>query len=95
MREDKLISTKELKDWINNWINKDKYYHPSVVCNSIPLSELDDIIDQLPTVEAIPVKHIEGCIKAYAQEEPYDMYAVGVLSWLIAWWRELRKREEK
>ena len=88
MEKDKLIRASDLKNWIKTWEYKVKYYHPDEECTSIPLSELADIIDQMKGSEAIPVEFIEESIRGYATEEPYDMHAVGVLYWLIEWWRK-------
>ena len=44
---DKTISINELKEWIENWFYKNKYYHPYSKSNSIPITELYDILDQI------------------------------------------------
>ena len=61
----KLISETELKEWVENWLYQNKYYHPHAKRNSIPCSELYDILDQMPTIDAVevvrkPVKGYEG-----------------------------------
>lgn len=53
----KLIDKKELKEWIESWFTKNKYYHPYSKSNNIPIDELYDILEQMPTVEAEPVRH--------------------------------------
>lgn len=40
------IDFNELKEWIDNWFNVNKYYHPHSKLNSIPVSELYDIFDR-------------------------------------------------
>lgn len=40
------IDFNELKEWIDNWFDVNKYYHPHSKSNSIPVSELYDIFDR-------------------------------------------------
>lgn len=53
-----LIDKKELKEWVENWFYQNKYYHPYSKSNNIPCSELYDILERMPTVDAVPVKFI-------------------------------------
>ncbi|MBR6987180.1 MAG: hypothetical protein IKH82_03835 [Clostridiales bacterium] len=53
----RLIDKKELKEWIESWFTKNKYYHPYSKSNNIPIDELYDILEQLPTIDAEPVRH--------------------------------------
>ncbi len=64
----KLISTESLNNWIGNWLAKNKYYHPHSKCNSIPISELNDILELMPKVEAIPIEWIQQ----YGKENWFD-----------------------
>ena len=50
-----LISRQELREWVANWFEKNRYYHPYSKSNNIPITELYDILEQLPTID--PVKH--------------------------------------
>ena len=52
----RLIDKDELMEWVNNWLKMDHYYH-SDTRNDIPISELEDIINRMPTVDAVPVRH--------------------------------------
>ena len=49
------IDADALKEWVENWVVKNKYYHPYSKSNSIPIPELHDILERIPTVE--PIKH--------------------------------------
>lgn len=53
------IDKKELKEWVENWFYQNKYYHPYSKSNNIPCSELYDILERMPTVDAVPVVHGE------------------------------------
>lgn len=55
----RLIDETELKEWVENWFYQHKYYHPYSKSNSIPCSELYDILERLPTIDAVEVKHGE------------------------------------
>lgn len=55
----KLIDKKELKEWIESWLTNNKYYHPYSKSNSIPIDELYDILEQMPTIE-IETEEKEG-----------------------------------
>lgn len=56
----RLIDADALKEWIENWFVKNAYYHPYSKSNNIPIPELYDILERMPTVEAEPVKQ-ERC----------------------------------
>lgn len=47
------IESETLKEWIENWIYKLKYYHPFSKGKTIPISDLYDLIDQLCRYESI------------------------------------------
>ena len=47
----RLIDVNELKEWIENWFTKNRFYHPYAKNNNIPIPELYDILEQMPTVE--------------------------------------------
>ena len=53
----RLIDANELKEWVENWFTVNKYYHPYSKSNSIPINELYDILEHMPTIDAEPVKH--------------------------------------
>lgn len=47
------VEVETLKEWIENWIYKEKYYHPFSKGKNIPISELYDLIDQLCRYESV------------------------------------------
>ena len=53
----KVIYAGVLMEWVKSWLKMDHYYHPSEKQNDIPISELEDIIKRMPTVDAVPVRH--------------------------------------
>lgn len=55
----RLINADELKEWVENWFEKNRYYHPHSKANNIPIPELYDILERMPTVEAEPIRHGE------------------------------------
>lgn len=67
----RLIDETELKEWVENWFYQHKYYHPYSKSNSIPCSELYDILERLPTIDAVEVKHGEWKFIGDS-EEPQD-----------------------
>lgn len=50
----RLIDADELMEWVTNWLKMDHYYHQDEKRDDIPISELEDIIERMPTVDAIP-----------------------------------------
>ena len=47
----RLIDVSVLKEWIENWFTKNRYYHPYAKNNNIPITELYDILEQLPSAQ--------------------------------------------
>ncbi len=47
----RLIDADALKEWIENWFTKNRFYHPYAKNNNIPITELYDILEQMPTIE--------------------------------------------
>lgn len=45
----RLKDADELKEWIQGWLEMNKYYHPHSKSNNIPIQEVYDIIGRLPT----------------------------------------------
>lgn len=45
----RLIDESVLKEWIENWFTKNRFYHPYAKNNNIPITELYDILEQMPT----------------------------------------------
>lgn len=54
-----MIEVNNLKSWIENWFDKNKYYHPHSKSENIPKSELYDILEQIENVESIPIEWIK------------------------------------
>lgn len=49
-----LIDVSVLKEWVENWFTKNRQYHPYAKNNNIPITELYDILEQIPTIEPEP-----------------------------------------
>ena len=47
----RLIDVSALKEWVKNWLTVNRYYHPYSKRNDIPIDELYDILDRMPTAE--------------------------------------------
>ena len=47
----RLIDVSVLKEWVENWFTKNRFYHPYAKNNNIPITELYDILEQMPTIE--------------------------------------------
>lgn len=47
----RLIDVSELKEWIKNWLTKNRLYHPYAKNNNIPITELYDILEQMPSAQ--------------------------------------------
>ena len=43
----RLVDEKEVKDWVENWLCVNKYYHPYSSSESIPVSELYDVLQRM------------------------------------------------
>lgn len=50
----RLIDVSALKEWVENWFTKNRLYHPYAKNNNIPITELYDILEQIPNVEPEP-----------------------------------------
>lgn len=59
----RLIDSNELKEWVNNWFEKHRYYHPHSKANDIPITELYDLLEQMPTVDAVLVVRCGECFQ--------------------------------
>lgn len=47
----RLIDADGLKEWVKNWFEVNRMYHPFSKQNNIPIPELYDILDRMPTIE--------------------------------------------
>jgi hypothetical protein len=53
----KYIDAEAVKEWVANWFYKHKLYHPYSKTNTIPITELYDILEQMPTADVAEVRH--------------------------------------
>lgn len=94
----RLIEVDNLKSWIENWFDKNKYYHPYSKSENISKSELYDILDQIENVDAIPVEWIKKQIEKYATFEFHldvdDIEARACLEYLLEDWEKENGRSE-
>lgn len=51
------IDAEAFKEWIENWFYKHKSYHPYAKTNTIPITELYDILEQMPAADVEEVRH--------------------------------------
>lgn len=78
----KYIEEKELMEWVENWFEKNRYYHPYSKTNDIPIPELYDILEQIPTADVTEInvgKWIntgsgEECSKCHEIQYGYDSF---------------------
>lgn len=47
----RLIDVSALKEWVENWYAKNRLYHPYAKNNNIPIPELYDILEQMPSAQ--------------------------------------------
>lgn len=86
----RLIEVDNLKSWIENWFDKNKYYHPYSKSENISKSELYDILDQIENVDAIPIEWIEKWVDML-KERNYHSYQVlmpALIEMLEGWEKE-------
>lgn len=78
----KLIDVNVLKEWVENWFTKNRFYHPYAKNNNIPITELYDILEQMPTIEErktgewIPIGVRHGWVCSNCKKE--DVYAFSI-----------------
>ena len=81
----RIIDVGELKEWVKNWFEKNRYYHPYSKTNNIPITELYDILKQMPTVDAVPVVRCVDC-----KHSSFDHYVDGNMPiWDCLYWDKL------
>lgn len=56
-----LISKSEEREWVENWFVMNSRYHPYAKKNTIPIGELYDILERMPTIDAVPVVRCKEC----------------------------------
>lgn len=50
----KTVDTDTIMEWVQSWFVKNKYYHPYSKQSNIPISELYDILEQMPPAQPEP-----------------------------------------
>lgn len=95
---DRLISADALKEWIENWFVMNSYYHPYSKSNNIPIPELYDILERMPTVDAEPVVRCKDCrfFHKYGFKLEYTEcthFDCDVIEDGYCWWGERREDE--
>lgn len=83
----KLIEVNNLKSWIENWFDKNKYYHPHSKSENMPKSELYDILEQIENVDAIPIKWIKDYID-FGVSDKLAQHDVRFVSKMIEDWEK-------
>ena len=58
----KLIDVRALKEWVKNWFTKNRLYHPYAKNNNIPITELYDILELMPSADAVEVVRCKDCL---------------------------------
>ena len=58
------IDADELKEWVENWPYKGRYYHNGRVSRTIPVTELYDILEQMPTADVVERKRGKWKLKS-------------------------------
>ena len=53
----RLIDADEAIDYVNNLITVHRFYHPRSTTENFPISEVIAKINEVPTVDAVPVMH--------------------------------------
>jgi len=71
----KIVNTDTVVEWVQSWLTKDKYYHPYSKQANIPISELYDILEQMPSAETHENRtetHACDCISRQAAIDALD-----------------------
>ena len=91
-----LISKTEFIEYINNWFEKVKYYHPYSKCKTIPMDELMDLIKQIPNAEQTGLeKSAEGQTQVEKQVKDLEEAGKWFLEGVIEGFNEQTKGEEQ
>ena len=48
-----MVDVSVLKEWVENWFYMNRNYHPYSKSNDIPIPELYDILERMPTVDVV------------------------------------------
>lgn len=56
-----LISRKDAIEWVQNILATHLYYHPHSKSRNVPIDEVIDSLERVPSVEAVPVVRCKDC----------------------------------
>lgn len=92
----KLIDVNVLKEWVENWFTKNRFYHPYAKNNNIPITELYDILEQMPSAQperkwtpcSNPPKH-HGDVLVRGNEAIGNVTVHKVMQWDVDRWRPM------
>lgn len=72
-----------------------KIQYPRCNGKTIVVDAIEKALNELPTVDAIPVEFIEKRAQEYASnpENSADLFAAGVIQMIVTAWRAERERE--
>ena len=76
----RLIDVSELKEWIENWFTKNRLYHPYAKNNNIPITELYDILEQMPSAQPEPSQVARDICTILENEQ--DMRVIAKQRWI-------------
>lgn len=62
---DDLISRKEAIEWVQNILATHLYYHPCSKSRNVPIDEVIDRLERVPSIDAVPVIRCKDCKYAY------------------------------
>ena len=57
----RLIDADKAIDYVNNLITVHRYYHPRSTTENFPISEVIAKINEVPTIDAVPVVRCKDC----------------------------------
>ena len=56
-----MVDVSVLKEWVENWFYMNRNYHPYSKSNNIPIPELYDILERMPSVDVVRCGECEWC----------------------------------
>lgn len=68
-----MVDVSVLKEWVENWFYMNRNYHPYSKSNDIPIPELYDILERMPTVDVVrcgECKHMMPDGRCYEFADP-------------------------
>ena len=55
-----MVDVSDLKEWVENWFYMNRNYHPYSKSNDIPIQELYDILERMPTVDVVRCRECQN-----------------------------------